>query len=191
VRTAAAARRDLLDALLRPLRAAGRDPRAELSGSHPFRRRAAGRGVADHGRNSIRRSTMTTLAATDYPILGVMWSLFLIFGLVVFFWLLFDVFGDLFRRQDLGGGQKTLWTIFVLFLPFLGAFTYLILNGRDMADRKARAAARERQRTEEYIRSVAADSTTGTEEVARGKQLLDSGAITSEEFDAIKRRALV
>jgi hypothetical protein len=132
-----------------------------------------------------------TLAATDYPILGVMWSLFLIFGLVVFFWLLFDVFGDLFRRQDLGGGQKILWTIFVLFLPYIGVFTYLILNGRDMADRKARAAARERQRTEEYIRTVAADGATGTEEVARGKQLLDSGAITSEEFDAIKRRALV
>ena len=132
-----------------------------------------------------------TLAATDYPLLGVMWSLFLIFGLVVFFWLLFDVFGDLFRRRDIGGGAKTLWTIFVLFVPFIGVFSYLIVQGRHMADRKAEQAVRVRQQTDDYIRAVAADRGSGADEVARGKQLLDSGAITTDEFDAIKRRALV
>ena len=131
-----------------------------------------------------------TLAASDYPILGVMWSLFLLFGLVVFFWLLFDVFGDLFRR-DISGGAKTLWTIYVIFLPFLGVFTYLIVEGRNMADRKAQQIARLQQQTDDRIRAVAADAGSPTAEVARGKQLLDSGAITADEFDAIKRRALV
>ena len=134
---------------------------------------------------------MTQAASGSYPLLDVMWTMFVFFGLVVFFWLLFTVFGDLFRRHDIGGGAKTLWTIFVIFLPYIGTFTYLIVEGRNMADRRARDLAVAREQTDDYIRSVAANGSSGVGEVERGKQLLDSGAITEDEFDALKRRALV
>src|SRR4051794_27665721 len=123
---------------------------------------------------------MTKLAASgSYPFLNLMWTMFVFFGLCLFFWLLFTVFGDVFRRKDIGGGAKTLWTIFVIVLPFIGAFTYLIVEGRSMADRDAQQAAAMKQQTDEYIRSVASGSSYhGPDEIARAQQLLDNGAIS-------------
>lgn len=136
---------------------------------------------------------MILAANGSYPFLDVMWSIFLFFGLIIFFWLLFTVFGDVFRRHDIGGWAKTGWTVFVIFLPLIGAFTYLIVEGRHMADRDAQQRAQIQQQTDEYIRSVVASGNgkSSVDDVARGKQLLDSGAITQDEFEAIKRRALV
>lgn len=128
----------------------------------------------------------------NYPILGVMWSIFLFFGLIAFFWMLFTVFGDLFRRRDIGGGAKTLWTIFVIVLPFIGTFTYLISQGHAMADRDAQAAKAAQEQMDTYIRDVASgNGYHGADEIARAKQLLDNGAISQDEFDEVKRRALV
>jgi hypothetical protein len=115
---------------------------------------------------------------------------------VLWFWLLFRVFADLFRRHDIGGWPKFFWTIFVIFLPFIGVFTYLIVEGRAMADRDERQARAVKQETDAYIRSVAAgdghagNGQSGVDEIARAKQLLDSGAITADEFARIKQRAL-
>jgi len=135
---------------------------------------------------------MALAATEDYPLLDVMWSMFVFFGLLLFFWLLFMVFGDLFRRRDIGGWGKTLWTVFVILLPYLGVFTYLIIEGRDIAERRAQEAAEAQQQLEERIRAVATQSPSGgAGEIQRGKQLLDEGTITADEFDAIKRRALV
>ena len=137
------------------------------------------------------------VAAEDYPLLDLMWTFLVFFGFMLWFMLLFRVFGDLFRRDDIGGWGKTGWSIFVIFLPFLGVFTYLIAEGRKMADRDRHQAKAMQQQTDEYIRSVAAgDGHTGNghssvDEIARGKQLLDSGAITEDEFAQIKRQALV
>ena len=136
------------------------------------------------------------LADSSYPLLNLMWTFFIFFAFVAWFMLLFRVFADLFRRDDIGGWGKTGWTLFVIFLPFLGVFTYLIAEGRKMADRDQHQARAMQEQTDEYVRSVAAgDGHTGghsgVDEIARGKQLLDSGAITEDEFAQIKRRALV
>ena len=77
-------------------------------------------------------------AADDYPLLDLLWTFFYFFALMVYFWLLITVFGDLFRRHDVSGWAKAGWTVFVLVLPLIGALTYLITQGRAMADRDVR-----------------------------------------------------
>ena len=142
----------------------------------------------------------------DYPLLDLFWSFLWFFCLVLWFGLLFRVFGDLFRRDDIGGWGKTGWTIFVIVLPFIGVFTYLITQGRAMADRDVRRAQVVKQETDEYIRSVAAgnrhtgnghagnghagNGRSSVDEIARAKQLLDDGTITADEFVQLKQRAL-
>jgi hypothetical protein len=130
-------------------------------------------------------------AADDYPLLDLMWTFVVFFGFVVFFWLLITVFGDLFRRHDLSGWAKTGWIVFVLLLPLIGSLTYLITQGRSLADREVRQAEQAKQQTDDYIRSVAAPGYRAVDEIARGKKLLDDGAISPEEFEQLKRRALV
>lgn len=137
-----------------------------------------------------------TLAASSYPLLDVMWTMFLFFGLIIYFWLLIMVFSDLFRRDDIGGWAKTGWTVFVIVLPLIGAFTYLISQTRGMAERRTRDVQTAQAQMDDYIRSVAATNgsgggATGLDEIARAKQLLDNGAISADEFEALKRRALV
>jgi hypothetical protein len=75
--------------------------------------------------------------ASDYPFLDVFWTIFIFFVWVSWFMLLFHVIGDVFRRRDASGGKKTLWLIFLLFVPFIGVFAYVIANGDEMAARKA------------------------------------------------------
>ena len=130
-------------------------------------------------------------AADDYPLLDLMWTFVVFFGFVVFFWLLITVFGDLFRRHDLSGWVKAGWIVFVLLLPLIGSLTYLITQGRSLADREVRQAEQAKQQTDDYIRSVAAPGYRAVDEIARGKKLLDDGAISPEEFEQLKRRALV
>jgi hypothetical protein len=130
-------------------------------------------------------------AADDYPLLDLMWTFVLFFGLLIYFWLIIAVFSDLFRRPDVSGWGKAAWSVFVIVLPLVGALTYLITQGRDMVARGDRHVHDERRRTDEYIRSVAAPGFRGVDEIARGKELLDSGAITPQEFEQLKRRALV
>jgi hypothetical protein len=132
-----------------------------------------------------------TIAADDYPLLDLLWTFVLFFGLMMYVWLVIAVFTDLFRRDDVSGWGKTAWSVFVIVLPFVGALTYLITQGRDMAARGDRQLQDERRRTDEHIRSVAAPGFRGVDEIARGKELLDRGAITQEEFEQLKRRALV
>ena len=132
-----------------------------------------------------------TVAASDYPLLDLMWTFVLFFALMIYFWLLITVFADLFRRHDLSGLGKTGWVVLVLVLPLVGALIYLIAQGRSMAERDTRQATELKQQTDAYIRSVAAPGYKGVDEIARGKELLDRGAISQEEFEQLKRRALV
>ena len=119
----------------------------------------------------------------------VMWSMFVFFMWILWFWLLFTVFGDLFRRHDISGWGKAGWCVFVILLPFLGVFVYLIAEGKSMAERNVQQAQQAQAQMDSYVRSVA---TTGNsaEQIARGKELLDSGAITQAEFDQLKAKAL-
>ena len=132
-----------------------------------------------------------TLAADSYPLLDLVWTFFIFFGLIIYFWVLITVFADLFRRHDVSGWGKAGWTVFVLVLPLVGALVYLISQGRSMADRAAQEVDAAKQDTDAYIRTVAAPGYRGVDEISRGKELLDRGAISQDEFDQLKRRALV
>lgn len=124
-----------------------------------------------------------------YPFLDVLWSMLVFFVWIAWFLLLFHVIGDIFRRRDASGGKKTLWIIFVLFVPFLGVFVYLIANSDDMARRQVEQAEAARSEMDNYVRATAgAGGAAG--EIEKAKGLLDSGAITQAEFDAIKAKAL-
>jgi hypothetical protein len=101
---------------------------------------------------------------------------------------LFAVIGDLFRDHKLSGWWKAVWIIFLIFVPFLTLLVYLIARGKGMAERGAAQAREYKAAQDQYIKSVA--SASPSEEIAKAKSLLDSGAITPAEFDAIKAKAL-
>jgi putative oligomerization/nucleic acid binding protein/phospholipase D-like protein len=124
-----------------------------------------------------------------YTFGDVMWTMFVFFAWILFFWMLFGVFGDLFGRHDISGWAKAGWTVFVIILPFLGIFVYLISQGKGMGERAQNRAKAQQAQVDDYVRSVAA-SGSPTEEIAKGKELFDSGAITQAEFDQLKAKAL-
>ena len=126
--------------------------------------------------------------AANYPFLDVLWTMLIFFVWVSWFILLFHVIGDVFRRRDASGWSKTIWLLFVLFVPFIGVFSYLIVNGDEMARRKVEAAEAAKGEMDEYVRSVAGGGAAA--EIERAKSLLESGAISQAEFDAIKTKAL-
>ena len=128
------------------------------------------------------------MIAADYPFLDVLWTMFIFFAWVIWFWLLITIFADVFRRHDIGGGTKTLWCIFVIITPFIGVFVYLISQSKGMNERNLQNVKQQRQQTDEYIRSVAAEDPAS--QIAQAKSLLDSGAINQQEFDALKQKAL-
>jgi hypothetical protein len=124
-----------------------------------------------------------------YSFGDVMWTMFVFFAWILFFWMLFGVFGDLFGRHDISGWAKAGWTVFVIILPFLGIFVYLISQGKGMGERAQQRAQSQQAQVDNYVRSVAS-SGSPTEEIAKGKELFDSGAISQAEYDQLKARAL-
>ena len=129
------------------------------------------------------------LLASDYPFLDVIWTMAIFFLWVLWFWLLFTVFADIFRRHDISGLGKTVWILFTILLPFLGVFVYLISQGKGMAERNRQMAQAQRAQMDDYVRETAGAGGAAAE-IDRAKKLLDSGAITQEEFNAIKQKAL-
>jgi Phospholipase_D-nuclease N-terminal len=127
--------------------------------------------------------------AADYPFLDVLWTLLVFFLWISWFWLIIITVSDIFRRHDISGGKKTIWLLFILFVPFLGVFVYLIANSDDMARRRAEEVRAVQTQTDDYIRTVASEGGAAAE-IERAKGLLDSGAINQSEFDAIKAKAL-
>jgi hypothetical protein len=132
---------------------------------------------------------LSTLFAADYPFLDVLWTMLIFFLWVMWFWLLIVIIGDVFRRRDIGGGKKTIWLIFILFVPFIGVLAYVLTNSDSMAERNLERARRDRAQFDDYVRETASGGGAAAE-IDRAKQLLDSGAITQAEFDAIKAKAL-
>jgi hypothetical protein len=120
-------------------------------------------------------------------------AVFEFFIFCAWFMCLFWVFGDLFRSRDLGGWGKTLWSLFLIFLPIIGMLTYVIARGHGMNDRAMESVADQQRRQEAYIRGVAAHDggrRSATDQIASAKSLLDSGALTAEEFEQLKADAL-
>ena len=130
------------------------------------------------------------MLAYDYPLLGAFWTVFWIFIWVAWIVLLFRVFVDIFRSRDMGGWAKGLWSIFVILVPFLGVFVYLIARGKKMGEHAIRDAARQEQQMRSYVQSVAATPTSTADEIGRLAELKTSGAITEEEFQAAKAKLL-
>jgi hypothetical protein len=125
--------------------------------------------------------------AADYPFLDILWTLIIFFTWVIWIWIMIIILADVFRRRDIGGWSKALWVIFLIVLPFLGALVYLIANHDGMAERSTKEAQGQKAQFYDYVRNVAGGPAA---EIEKAKQLLDSGAITQEEYEAIKARAL-
>jgi hypothetical protein len=133
------------------------------------------------------------LFAADYPFLDIFWTMLIFFFWVIWIWILITVLMDLFRRSDISGWGKAAWTVFVVFLPYLGVFMYLVTQGKGMAERRASEIRGAQEAFDARVRSVAGSSGGGggpADQIAQAKQLLDSGAIDQAEFDQLKRKAL-
>ncbi len=129
------------------------------------------------------------MLAADYPFLDVLWTMLFFFAFIIWFWILITVFADVFRRHDTSGFAKVLWIIFVIVLPFLGVFIYLIANHEGMTERSMKQAQAQQAQMDQYVKSVAGSGGAAAE-IEKAKGLLDSGAITQAEFDSIKAKAL-
>jgi len=129
------------------------------------------------------------LASNSYPFLEVFWTMLIFFAFIVWLWILFTVFTDIFRRHDTSGFVKVLWIIFIIIIPYFGSFIYLIVEHKGMTERAIEAQKQAQSQVDQYVKSVAGAGDP-TEQIAKGKQLLDSGTITQAEFDQIKQKAL-
>ena len=127
------------------------------------------------------------LIAADYPFLDVFWTMILFFAWLAWLWIVVTVITDLFRRNDIGGWGKAGWIAFVIVLPFLGVLVYLIAQHDGMRERSVRQVEEQRAAFDTYVREAAGGSAA---EIAKAKELLDSGSITREEYDKIKAKAL-
>jgi len=128
------------------------------------------------------------LTAADYPFLDVFWSMIIFFFWVIWIWIVITVLIDIFRRNDIGGWAKAAWVIFVVILPWLGVLIYLIAQHDGMQKRSMDQALAQRRALDEHVRDAAGGGSAA--EIAKAKELLDAGAITQAEFDALKAKAL-
>jgi len=117
----------------------------------------------------------------------ILFEFFLFFA---WFMCLFWVLGDIFRSSDLGGVAKTIWVIVVIIVPWLGILVYVIARGKGMQERQLEQAKQMQAAQADYIKSMAGTSATPTDQIASAKALLDSGAITQDEFNSMKGKAL-
>jgi ABC-type multidrug transport system fused ATPase/permease subunit len=130
------------------------------------------------------------MLVADVSFADIFWSVLWFFFLFLWIMVLVYVFGDLFRDHSLSGGAKTLWVLFLIFLPFLAVFVYLIARGQGMAERSAARQQQAQQQFEGYVRNVASSDASPTDQIARAKELLDAGTIDQAEFDRLKAKAL-
>lgn len=128
-------------------------------------------------------------AASEYPLLNLFWTMFLVFGFVLWFWLLFVILTDLYRRHDVSGWGKAGWTVFVIVLPLIGILAYLIFEGRGMGERRAAEQEAVRASFERDVRTIAHNGQPA-EQITAAKKLRDAGDITEEEYEQLKRQAL-
>jgi Short C-terminal domain/Phospholipase_D-nuclease N-terminal len=128
--------------------------------------------------------------AYTYPLADLFGTMLGFFVLIIWFWLLIVVFGDIFRSSDLGGGAKTLWVIFVIVLPFLGIFVYLIARGGKMHERAAAQAAQQQKTFDDYVKQTAGSGGNSADQLTQLADLRKQGVITDAEFEAQKAKIL-
>ena len=128
--------------------------------------------------------------AYDYPLLGFFWTMLIFFLWIAWIMLLIRIFSDIFRNHDMGGVAKALWSIFVIFLPFLGTLIYLIAHGSDMAKRDLQHAQARQQEFDSYVRQTAGSASSSADELAKLADLKNQGVLTDAEFAAQKAKLL-
>jgi Short C-terminal domain/Phospholipase_D-nuclease N-terminal len=131
-----------------------------------------------------------TVLSYDYPILGVFWTMLWFFLWIAWIVILFRVIFDIFRSHDLGGWGKALWVIFVILLPFLGVFVYLISRGHSMADRDMQEAQARDQAFQSYVQQAAGTGGGAADELSKLANLKAQGVITDAEFEQQKAKLL-
>jgi len=119
----------------------------------------------------------------------VVWFIFISFAFVAYLMVMFSIIGDLFRDRDTSGWVKAVWIVALIFLPLITSLVYLIVRGSGMTERSMRSAEAMKAQQETYIREVAGQ-VTPVDQVAKAKAMLDAGAISQSEFDALKAKAL-
>jgi hypothetical protein len=129
------------------------------------------------------------IIAASYPFLEVFWTMLIFFAFVVWIWILFTVIADIFRRHDASGWIKVAWIAFIIILPYLGVFVYLIAQHKGMTERAMAHQENARAQLDDYVQSVAA-KTSPADQIAKAKDLLDHGTISQPEFDQLKSAAL-
>jgi hypothetical protein len=127
------------------------------------------------------------LIAADYPFLDVLWTMIVFFAWLAWIWIAITCFIDIFRRHDIGGVHKAVWVVFIIVIPFLGVLVYLIAQHDGIRERSVKQAQDQQAQFDSYVKQTAGGSAS---EIAKAKDLLDSGAITQAEFDSIKAKAL-
>jgi ABC-type multidrug transport system fused ATPase/permease subunit len=130
--------------------------------------------------------TLASEFGTGQVFLSMLWF-FLFF---IWIWLLIVVFSDIFRSHDLGGFAKAIWVLFVIIVPYLGVFVYLIARGGKMQQHAVEAAQERDAQMRQYVQSAAGSSASPAEEVARLADLREKGVISDAEFEQAKAKAL-
>ena len=129
------------------------------------------------------------MLAYNYPILDLIWTMFMFFVFVLWIWLLIAVFMDIFRSHDLSGGVKALWVFFIIILPFLGVLIYLIARGGKMHERAAQQAVQQQKAFDAYVKQAAGSGSTA-DDLAKLADLKQQGVISDAEFEAQKAKIL-
>ena len=130
------------------------------------------------------------MVAYDYPLLGLFWTMLIFFLWFAWILLLFRIFGDIFRSDDMGGLAKAFWSIFVIVVPLLGVLVYLIVRGDSMTKRDIAAAKANEAAFQDYVRSAAGGGGGAASELAKLAELRDAGVITDDEFAQQKAKLL-
>jgi hypothetical protein len=131
------------------------------------------------------------MLAYDYPLLGIFWTMLWFFLFVVWIILLFRIFADIFRSDDMGGWGKALWSIFIIILPFLGVLIYVIVRGHGMSERDLKQAQAQKAAFDDYVRQTAGSSSTSVaDELSKLAALKDQGVITEAEYTTLKAKAM-
>jgi len=126
--------------------------------------------------------------AADYPLLNIIWTMLVFFGLFLWIALIFRAFIDLYGRHDVSGWGKAGWTILIIVIPLIGVCIYFLVDGKGIAEREMAKAQKQQGEFNDYVRGVAGSGSA--DDIAKAKELLDSGAIDADEFKALKAKAL-
>ena len=130
------------------------------------------------------------MLAYEYPILGIFWTMLILFVWIAWLFIFFHVVIDIFRSHDIGGWVKALWFLAVVLLPLLGVLVYVLVRGDSMRDRDVARAQEQQAQMDAYVRQAAGSSAGVADELSKLNELKSSGVITDDEFNAQKAKLL-